>query len=310
MIKAEEPLRFLFFGDMMLDREIGLRIKQNGLAYFFEKIAATDLFQDKDIISCNLEGAVTNGGAHYAPDNVYDFAFSPEVIGQLRAYNFNFFNLANNHLADQGDRGLLETRTNLGGLGIGFSGCPDGQVADCSYEILEIKNKKIGLVGLSMVYGLLRDQDVRDLIAGIAADVDLVLVSIHWGAEYVHNFNSAQQTTARLFIDSGADLVVGHHPHVVQGIEIYNNRPIFYSLGNFIFDQYFSVDTQRGLAVEAVFGEDGEEFLLRPLKSTAGQISLMEGSGRDAFLRDLAGWSRVEDFYSDQIKAGRLIFDK
>jgi poly-gamma-glutamate synthesis protein (capsule biosynthesis protein) len=305
--EEKKSLSLLFFGDLMLDRDIASKIKQEGLAYLFAKIKESDLFQKRDLIACNLEGAVTNGAQHYPPDNSYDFAFLLEIIGQLKNYGFNFFNLANNHIMDQGQRGLNETKQNLDILGFDYSGCPDGQIAECSGKIIQVKNWQIGLVGFSMVYAKLDQETLQKTIKDLADKTDLVIVNMHWGSEYQHRFNQAQQEIAHKLIDLGADVVVGHHPHVVQGIEIYKDKPIFYSLGNFIFDQYFSQDTQQGLAVLVDINADQRHFSLIPLTSKRGQVELMADKGRLGFFSKLISWSELDFDQSQQIKSGEII---
>jgi len=306
--EANKSLSLLFFGDLMLDRDIALKTKQEGLAFLFVKIQDSDLFQKRDLIACNLEGAVTNGAQHYPPDNNYDFAFSPEIVGQLKNYGFNFFNLANNHIADQGQRGLNETKQNLDLLGFDYSGCPDGQIAECSGKIIQIKNWQIGLVGFSMVYTKLDQEKLQKTIEEMADKTDLVIVNIHWGQEYQDSFNQQQQSIAHKLVDFGADIVVGHHPHVVQGIEIYKDKPIFYSLGNFIFDQYFSQDTQQGLAVLVGINADQRRFSLIPLTSRRGQVELTADKDRADFFSKLSARSELDFEQNQQIKSGQIIF--
>jgi len=337
---TEEPIQMLFFGDMMLDRHVGEKIKKYGLDYIFEKLednchceerneverqsnpvkgefyhgiasplARNDscFFANYDLISCNLEGTVTNNGAHYNPIMSYDFAFAPELIGQLKNYNFNFFNIANNHLADQGERGIIETRENLEKLGFNYSGCCDGKVGECSSTVVEITDKRIGIAGFSMVYSKLDMAEAEKVINNLASTTDLVIVNMHWGIEYDHQFNKAQQEVAHSLIDAGADIIIGHHPHVVQGIELYQGKPIFYSLGNFVFDQYFSADTQEGLAVGINIDDQKTEFFLYLLKSKLNQIELMDGNEKEKFLQKLAEWSEVDDKIKEQIKIGKLV---
>lgn len=306
---SNKPIRMLFFGDMMLDRHVGERIKKYGLDYIFEKLASSteeNFFLDYDLIGCNLEGAVTNNGAYYNPIMSYDFAFAPDLIEQLKKYNFNFFNLANNHFADQGERGIIETRNNLDEIGINYSGCKDGKIGDCSYKILNIANKKIGIAGFSMVYGKFDIEKTNNIARQLASTTDWVIVNIHWGAEYEHQFNKIQQKTAHNLIDAGADIIIGHHPHVVQGIEAYKNKLIFYSLGNFIFDQYFSRDTQAGLAVEINITDNNIQFFLYPIKSKQSQVELMSGEEKEKFLSKLADLSQVNEEYKEKIIKGVL----
>ena len=110
------------------------------------------------------------------------------------------------------------------------------------------------------------------------------MVNAHWGEEYSAQFNRLQQELAHGFIDAGADAVIGHHPHVAQGMEVYKNKPIFYSLGNFVFDQYFSAETQTGLAVEFIFNGQGLDYKLHPFASKNSQIRLLDAKEKDDFL--------------------------
>ncbi len=310
--QEKAPLYFTFFGDMMLDRSVGSKIKQKGLEYLFEKLATggNNIFQNQDLVSCNLEGAVTNSGQHYPPFNRYDFAFSPEIVAKLKDYGFNFFNLANNHFADQGQRGIDETRQNLDSLGFNYSGCPDGQIGDCSTKIIEIKNQKIGLVGFSAVYQELDLDNLKDIVKKLKTQSDFVVVNFHWGSEYQHKFSPLQQKYAHALIDTGADLVVGHHPHVVQGLEIYKGKSIFYSLGNFIFDQYFSADTQRGLSLSMSVGEQQIEFQLIPFQSKQNQPALLSQEQKTDFLQKFVSWSQADADILEQIKQGALILSR
>jgi len=325
----KKSIKLLFFGDMMLDRHVKEKIEQNGIDYLFKNFypegdipkcrlqdAHSDdcFFNDYDLISCNLEGAVTNNGAHYAPVVDYDFAFAPELIDQLKNYNFNFFNLANNHFYDQGERGIIETRDNLDKLGFYYSGCQDGAIAECSSEVINIAHStspgqadiKIGIAGFSMVYSKLDMPEVEREIRQLASTTDLVVVNMHWGQEYEHQFNQVQQDVAYQLIDAGADVIIGHHPHVIQGLELYKNKPIFYSLGNFIFDQYFLEDTQQGLAVSIHITDEQREYFLFPFESKLSQVELMEDKDKKMFLEKLVEWSKVGEEVANQIKLGKI----
>lgn len=286
-------LNLLFFGDLMLDRHVGEKLIGHNLDYLLGGLASSTpkFFAGYDLISANLEGAVTTGGVHYPPVMSYDFAFKPERVGELKKYNFDFFNIANNHVSDQGEVGLRETRRELTGLQFDYSGTLDAVVNEYSVKIVERSGKKIALIGLSMAYHDFDLAAATKLIDESKKQADLVIVNVHWGTEYQHQFNKHQQAVGRALIDAGADLIIGHHPHVVQGLEVYKNRLIFYSLGNFIFDQYFSADTQQGLAVGLKI-EDGKiSASLFPLQAKSAVVSLMSGPAKDIFLAHYAGWS-------------------
>jgi gamma-polyglutamate biosynthesis protein CapA len=341
--KENEKINFLFFGDLMLDRHVGEKITKYGLDNLFANLdtSAKGMFLNKDFIGANLEGAATDKGVHYPPNNAYDFAFAPDLINGLKKYNFNFFNLANNHLADQGERGIIETENNLKKLEFNFAGCTDGQVGECSYKVIEIKrlpagqaDYKVGMAGFSLVYNAKKFDTKRaeKIIVDLASTTDLVIVNMHWGVEYEHKFNSIQQEIAHKLVDAGADIIIGHHPHVVQGMEIYESRLrttnadhanekvrslIFYSLGNFVFDQYFSTDTQEELAVGFEWSKEPIQpylsqkegkmiFTLLPMKSKASQPELMDGKEKEKFLEKFADWSEVSDDFKKQIKEGRI----
>jgi AmmeMemoRadiSam system protein B len=301
----ESELNFLFFGDLILDRHVKEKIDANGLDYLFEKIDK-DFFNDYDIISANLEGAITNNGLHYDPIMEYDFAFNPELIKELKKYNFNFFNLANNHITDQGEQGINETRNNLDNLNINYVGCKDTKIGGCSSKVIELNNRKIGIIGLSMVYSDFDLLKVGETINGTSSSTDFVIANIHWGDEYAQQFNKEQQEVAHSLIDEGVDIIIGHHPHVVQGIEIYKNKPIFYSLGNFIFDQYFSSDAQKGLAVSLEFNNKDMYLTLYPFKSILSQVELMDESESSIFFEEIIERSELNDKFSKQVKNGYI----
>jgi gamma-polyglutamate biosynthesis protein CapA len=308
----ENIISFLFFGDLMLDRNVGTKIEEYGLDYLFANLATDEnrFFMGPDIVAANLEGAVTNNGQHYLPTVPYDFAFDPVLIKKLNQdYFFNYFTLANNHVTDQGRTGLAETYQNLADLKIPFSGCPDAEIEEnCVYRSLKIADQKIAIVGLSMVYHMFDTEQAIDIISNLNTEHDLVIVNIHWGVEYEHQFNPLQQTLAHQFIDAGADMIIGHHPHVVQGMEIYQNKPIFYSLGNFIFDQYFSPDTQEELAVGINYNTTSQDYTLylMPMTSQASQPQLMVSETKQNFLQKYFNWSEVEDSYQDQILSSKI----
>jgi len=294
IVKKQEPIRFLFVGDIMLDRNVGKVIESDGFDHLFSTLPK-DFFNNYDLVGANLESAVTESGEHYAPYNKYDFAISPERLSKLTDVGFNFFTIANNHIADQGLNGIEETREFLDLAKIDHVGCNDKQVGDCSVKIVEIESKKIGMAGFSMVYGLFDQEKALDLIAKLASSTDLVIVNIHWGVEYEHYKNKTQENLAHKLIDAGADVIIGHHPHVVQGMEVYKSKLIFYSLGNFIFDQYFSKDTQEGLGVELVYFEDKISFNLLPFVSKKSQPSLKNSENKVEFLERFVAWSSIND---------------
>jgi len=297
IVEKDNVINTLFFGDLMLDRYVKTQIEKKDLTYLLENLAGGEkrFFQGVDIISANLEGVVTAGGKHYSPQKTHDFAFDFEYIKELKEYNFNFFNLANNHFYDQGVRGLEETRINLQDLNIAYSGNHLRSVDKNTVKILDVANLKIAMLGLNITAGMFDEKEVNNLIQGLRNEVDKIIVNIHWGVEYSHNQNKTQIKVAHELIDNGVDLIIGHHSHVVQGAELYKNKMIFYSLGNFIFDQYFSSDTQEGLVVGVNFSNTESEYYLFPIHSAMSRVSLLKEGEKKRFLKEFVSFSKLNE---------------
>ena len=305
---GNRELKFLFVGDLMLDRHVGERLEGKNVGFLLDGLAGEDkqFFSGFDIIGANLEGAVTDNGVHYSPQNAYDFAFSPARIAELKDYGFNYFTLANNHFSDQGIKGVEETRKNLQALDFYYSGAPDAQVDEYSLRIVEISGQSVALLGLSMVYANFDLEKAKELVNSVASSTNLVIVNIHWGTEYEHYFNQYQQNIGQALIGAGADAIIGHHPHVVQGMEIYQGRPIFYSLGNFIFDQYFSKDTQEGLAIGLDFSQATTTVFLFPLISEKSAPRLMNQAEQASFFKNFVAWSDLAETEVSAVASGQL----
>lgn len=297
--KSEENImNFLFFGDVMLDRNVKKRINNSDLDYILKDFAGEEkrFFVGSDMISLNLEGAVTDNGEHYEPRVAYDFAFDPQLVNKLHDYNFNFLNISNNHVTDQGKKGLEETYKNLESLGFNYSGCADKESDNCS-KIIDIYDRKIGTAGFSMVYGIFDLNNAIEIIKNLKQNSDIVIINVHWGTEYIHINGDLQRQIAHSFIDHGADLIIGHHPHVVQGMEIYKDKAIFYSLGNFIFDQYFSYDTQEGLSVGISIdmkNTNNYKIYLFPFVSNDNKLKFMSETQTQNFFIKFKKWSNLD----------------
>lgn len=300
-----DSVNFLFFGDLMLDRYVRNRISAKGLDYLIDDLAGEEkrFFSGIDIVSANLEGAVTDGGKHYPPEKTNDFAFEPESVKALEGYGFNFFNLSNNHFFDQGNAGLTETRDFLDDNGFFYSGSHLREINEDVYSIIPAGSKKIAMLGLNITAGMFDLDEARGLVEKLEKEADMTIVNIHWGVEYSGKQNQTQIDLAHSLIDAGVDLIIGHHPHVVQGIEEYEGRLIFYSLGNFIFDQYFSKETQAGLAVGVDFSKDTKAYVF-PLQSALSKMSLMKDEAKNDFLQELALKSDIDDQQKETLKKG------
>lgn len=243
--EVKNQASILVFGDIMLDREVfNLTKKSSSYSYPFLNV---DLFmRGVDFRIANLEGPITNFTPVAKENGILKFTFSPLFTESLKE-RFEIFSLANNHTFNFGIKGLDETRDFLSKSQISFFGDPNNSPKFFS-EILEKNGIRIGFIGFNdLIDGNILE--VQEEIRKVKLQSDFVAVYAHWGNEYQPNFSSRQKQKARIFIDAGADLVLGSHPHIIQPMEIYNGKAIFYSLGNFIFDQYFSEATKEGLSI-------------------------------------------------------------
>lgn len=195
-------------------------------SYFFEKVH--HIFESDDLTIVNFEGTLTNSDDR--KDKTYAFKGNPSYAAILAEGSVEAANLANNHSFDYGEQSYEDTKKYLTEAGIESFGYDRNAV-------MEINGVKVGLIGIyELPYGL----ESADLLRENLADVkergaQLIIVSFHWGTEKEHYPDGIQKQLAHIAIDEGAHLVLGHHPHVLQGIEEYKGRNIVYSLGNFCF---------------------------------------------------------------------------
>jgi len=286
--QSRDKVNLWFFGDMMLDRYVRQIINQKGVEYSFVNLKEKLL--EKDLVIANLEGSFTDYKPKALAPNNMSFTFDPKIVPTLKELNFGLFGLANNHSLNFGKEGLAQSREYLSQNQIEYFGDPLNQ--DLSL-IKEIKGYKIGFVG----YHEFSNPDLAPILAEIknlSDKTDLIIVNPHWGIEYKKVFSNSQQSKAHQFIDAGADIVIGHHPHVIQPIEIYNGKAIFYSLGNFIFDQTFSSDTQQGLSLEITIDNNQIKYHLTVLQSKNLQVDYMDKLNEEKLLQDLEGIKEFE----------------
>lgn len=198
----------------------------NGKDYFFKNVKS--IFEADDLTIANFEGTLTDSDTR--EDKTFAFKAPAEYAQILNSGSVEAVNTANNHSHDYGDQSYTDTMTALDNAGITHFGYDDTAVMD-------IKGIKVGLVGIYELNDHLgREQQLKDNIAKVKKDgAELVIVIFHWGNETETVPDTNQMTLGRLAIDEGADLVCGHHPHVLQGIETYKGKNIVYSLGNFCF---------------------------------------------------------------------------
>jgi poly-gamma-glutamate capsule biosynthesis protein CapA/YwtB (metallophosphatase superfamily)/uncharacterized membrane protein (UPF0127 family) len=289
-IKTMTPVNVLFVGDIMLDRKVEVQMEKNGFNYPFEKIK--DFLNKNDYVFGNLEGPISENPTKFSL-GAMTFAFSDKVIEPLVASNFKIFSLANNHTLNMYGEGLEETKTILRGAGIDWAGDP----VACSNDYVEKGN--LIFMAFNTTFSECNGDGLVSIIEKTKKDNPdkFLVISMHWGVEYKIESSQTQKDLAHKIIDAGADLIIGHHPHVVQNVEKYKDKMIFYSLGNFIFDQYFSEDTQQGLAVRLEIYDNKIIYRIFPVESIVSQPQLMEREKAESFLkkRGLDGVIAVRD---------------
>ena len=200
-----------------------LERQNNNYGYFFEKV--NPLFNNDDLTVVNLETTLTN--ATRKADKKFRFKGNPEYVNILKEGNIEIVNISNNHIHDYLEQGFMDTIRTLEDAGIYYSG--EGYIA--TYEAKGIKIASLGYGGWSTAIKEALANDIRK----VKEFADIVIVSFHWGQERINYPNSTQIQLGRFAVDSGADVVIGHHPHVIQGVEKYKDKYILYSLGNFSF---------------------------------------------------------------------------
>ncbi len=269
----------LNFGDVMFDRGVRNIIENRGrdpLEYIKKDL---NLLKGYDVFVVNLEGPIVTMDRGLCQQKAYNFQFASDTPDRLKSIGVNMVTIANNHTYDCLKVGFESTKQNLIKAGIEYMGDSD---VEKSYVVKEIDGKKIAFVGIDETVQTISLSEFYPLIKKLDAENDLVVVNIHWGTEYKLTSNENQKAIARRLVDSGADVIFGHHPHVIEEVEVYKGRAIFYSLGNFVFDQNFG-DTTVGLGVGVEFREDKTVFKLFPFNIKIFAPDLMKGQERENF---------------------------
>jgi len=311
ILPVESNVSLWLAGDIMLDRNVAKKTRDVGANnYDFPFLQLGSSTEHYDFRIANLEGPVTNNRSIVSPTNL-SFTFSPNYLDSL-AYYFDVVDLANNHTHNFGRDGLEQTHDYLDQSGIKYFGDPYNTTSSMSL-IIEKDDIKIGLVGFSQLIGYGFEDFITE-IKNLRSQVDYLIAFPHWGIEYNNtNPGKTQKTQAYRIIDAGADIIIGTHPHVIQPIEIYNNKFIFYSLGNFVFDQYFSPETMQGLTVDLNLNKKEGKIVstleLLPIKLNIDyQPYFVSGEDKQKILDFVADNSWVDDVIKEKIKLGNISF--
>jgi hypothetical protein len=291
-------------GDILLDRGVALAIKAKDVDFPFDggtveitgickdcspfgwdlpytdrtgnRGAMRELVKGADLAIANFENPAPDAFRFHGSGT--SFTANPAYIEGLRNAGIDWVSLANNHIGDAGRAGMLQTIRNVREHGIASSGLGKNSKAAHKAAILDVKGVKVGLLGYDAIarkYAagpttpgsarLTAKALKRDIRAARKAGAQVVIVMPHWGVEYRATPFAGQQKLARTAIDAGADMVIGNHAHWAGALEIHDDKPIWYALGNFVFDQTWSIPTMEGITLELTFDDtDLVQAKMRP----------------------------------------------
>ena len=290
-------------GDIMLDRDVKKEGLTKGWEYIFAEVAP--FIQSADLAFANLESPIGDRG-HF----INMFQAPPEAIHGLTSAGFDVMSLANNHTLDYHIEGMLETMRLLEVNGIDHVGAGRNIKEARAPLIKEVAGVKVGFLSYTEMWFVHArepiswqatqdepgvapaklDYIVED-VTNLRELVDVVIVTVHWGKEYIHEPTLEQHKLARAAVDAGADLVLGHHPHVLQGIEFYNGGVIAYSLGNFVFDLN-RPKTWETMLLEFTLAPTGVlDLKIIPAYIFGVQPRILKGAHQDAVYRQIRHYS-------------------
>uniref|UniRef100_UPI00046F2B38 CapA family protein n=1 Tax=Paenibacillus forsythiae TaxID=365616 RepID=UPI00046F2B38 len=301
-------VKLSFAGDVIFAGKVGELLKKKGYDYPYARLGGMFLQDDLSVI--NLETPVTERGTE--ANKTFVFKSPPEALNALKAAGVDAVSLANNHTLDMGEQGLRDTLDNLVARGIPFVGAGLDSSEAYSAQYFTRKGITIALLGFTRVMpeagwaagegkpGVASAYDSGPALKAIAEarkKADIVAVVVHWGQERRNEPNAVQQSLGRSFIDAGADLVIGGHPHVLQGLEPYKGKWIAYSTGNFIFTRSSTKTTWETAVFQAECNVKGQcSMSLTPFDAKLGQPVPMSAEGGQKLLE------RVESLSSGKVE--------
>lgn len=244
-LSAEKLLTITAVGDIMPARTITAANPTSDFNYLYAQVKHLLV---SDLAIGNLETPLTSNCQPFTDG--LRFCAPPSHALAIKSAGFTVLGVANNHTYDYFDSGFAETLVHVQAAGL-------HAVPPNEPQFIQIKNQKIALIAVNYIPGLKNitpsNTGLSQIVATANLQADIVLVLPHWGNEYTFTPSAHQREIAHLLIDSGADLVLGSHPHWIQPVEIYHGKLIVYSHGNFVFDQYWSDPTRRGLVGKYIF---------------------------------------------------------
>ncbi len=273
-----EPVNLLFVGDIMLARGVEWRIGKEGIDYPLADVAS--LIAGADLAIGNFEGTIRN-----EPNQELDgftFDTTPAIAQMVRNAGFDVLSLSNNHSDNYGSAVVQSTRETLAAQGFTVFGDP----YESERFVAHAEHNGISFAFIGFHAFGEDPESILPIIASEAAAGNFVIVYPHWGNEYQFTPSAAQAEAAHQFVDAGADAIIGAHPHVIQTYENYRGVPIIYSLGNFLFDQDWSVPTQQGLALNFSVDETTITMTFIPISVIKSHVTLMNAEDASGILAE------------------------
>lgn len=280
----------IFTGDVLLARNVEFLMKREGNDYPY-KLLSLPLLSHNPAIIGNFESAVPS--IHIPTQALgMNFSVDPNFLDSLKGAGFTHLSLANNHSFDYGMDGYEHATTELENHQLIPFG--NGEAVDTSsVTYIDTEFGRVALIALNASEHLPDKEAVLKIMAVAGKKSDIQIVCIHWGTEYKAKHSSIQEELATSLVEAGADLIIGHHPHVVEDVGLIHGVVVFYSLGNYIFDQYFSPEVQEGLVLSLEMSGEVPRVRLVPVTSLGhlSQPSMMPSKSHAAFLKALAAQS-------------------
>lgn len=288
---TQSQTTLLFAGDVLISSRIENYYNAEGI----ERIVSGELLQemlDADVLMLNNEFPFSNRGTPME-DKQFTFSCDPKYVSILQEIGVDIVSLANNHTLDYGREALSDTFVTLDEAGILYAGAGETRERAEEVQIVEVNGKKFGFIAASRVipvtswdvrnqtpgmFTAYDDTRLTEVVTEAEKECDFITVFLHWGIEYDAYPQEYQRTIAKNCFTAGADLVIGAHTHCLQGIEYIDGKPVYYSLGNYIFGD--SVDKSAAIKV-TIAADDTITYKVLPVCTIAGTTQLMEGDSKE-----------------------------
>lgn len=292
-----------FVGDVLLARNVEVLMLRHGSQYPYEGLSLQTLSHRPAIIA-NFESSMAVPHS-MTPAFQVNFSVDKKHLPSFSQAGYTHVSLGNNHSGDFREEGFVHTIAQLESHNIKTFG--QGKVIN-ENSIVYIPSilGPVAIISINTSDQVIELETAEAVLASASLNSVMQVVYIHWGTEYDIHHNTTQRRLAEQFVENGADLIIGHHPHVVQDIEQINGVPVFYSLGNFIFDQYFSTDVQQGLVLALELKDPRPYVSLHPVSSLEklSQPRAMQGKEREQFITRLA--KRSDASLKEGIEQGKI----